>query len=189
MEWKARIVHARPLRLHSVAQIPSIILSVCYTYADHQTTSVRCLWTSTDRSACHFRNLYYDTHTARFAFFSQSSELRTQPWQPPRYMAGNITNPVSQEEVELVQVQPVEAEKREDGCDPRCTTRPGPRAYVALANKLSSHSPLHFWESRAKLNNTKLCCLWEHISLGRPIDAIHCFSMEGDGVPKKVSPL
>ena len=130
-------------------------------HTDHQTTSVRCLWTSTDRSACHFRNLYYDTHTARFAFFSQSSELRTQPWQPPRYMVGNVTNPVSQEEVELVKVQPVEAEKREDGCDPRCTTRPGPRAYVALAHKLSSHSPLHFWESRANLNNTKLCCMCE----------------------------
>lgn len=87
-------------------------------HAGHQTSSMRCLWTTTDRTACHFRNLYFDTHTSRFAFFSPSSLLHTQSWQLPNYMASKAVNPVSHEEVELARVQPVKAEKQNDGCAP-----------------------------------------------------------------------
>lgn len=107
------------------------LLDLCFRqYSDHQPdtlvyaevadrTEARCLWTTTDNGACHFRNLYYDTHTGRFSFFAQSPKggnpMHTKSWQLPEYMASKVFHPVKQKEVNLAKVKYLKAERNLDG--------------------------------------------------------------------------
>jgi hypothetical protein len=83
------------------------------TETSDMTTSMRCLWTNTDHSACHFRNLYFDLEKQRFAYFGPHP--RSEEWQFPENTTVTVTSPSSGKEEVVVHMKNVRPARNQDG--------------------------------------------------------------------------